>query len=218
MPRSRSATIGRTPARVRGKAQTHREIVSAAGKIIRRKGLQAASVQEVMRRAGRTVGGFYAHFRSKTAMDAEVLRTTLAEVRAKLFSGLDRGRPNVWAKQLVTRYLAPTHRDLPSCPLPAVLSELSRSNPATRAALVEAFENYAREFETYAPVAPGVSPRERALATWAMCIGGLAISRAVKGSPLSDEVLNACAKWALPETRDPAGGVPSSFRKPSSRK
>src|ERR1700722_13521738 len=106
--------------RARSKADTHRRIVTAASTLIRREGFAAASVIRVMRAAGLTAGGFYAHFRSKFAMDAEVLRSTLADTRAKWFDGLDANSPRDWIVKVVARYLSPAHRDRlqDGCPLP----------------------------------------------------------------------------------------------------
>lgn len=204
MSKSRSKSA-RPSWRMAAKSRTHARIVAAAGKLIRKKGLAAAGVNEVMRGAGLTVGGFYAHFRSKLAMDAEVLRKTLADARKNWFAGLDRSRPREWVTQVVARYLAPSHRDRPEdgCPLPAVLSEMSRADKATRQAMAEGLEAYAQEFAARAPQVPGVTPRERALATLALCVGGLAIARALRGEPVGDEILPACTKWALPETPGP---------------
>jgi len=184
------------------KVETHERIVASASRLIRRKGLAAASVMRVMRDAGLTVGGFYAHFRSKRAMDAEVLRTTLAGQVADWLRGPEDGDRAGWLSRAVKRYLSPAHRDRPEegCPMPAVLSELSRTDKATREVMVEWLERAVRGLAAHAPEAPGVAPRERALATLALCVGGLALSRALRGHPLSDEVLRASRKWALPET------------------
>jgi TetR/AcrR family transcriptional repressor of nem operon len=191
-----SATI-----RAQSKADTHRRIVAAASTLVRRKGFAAASVVRVMRAAGLTAGGFYAHFRSKFAMDAEVLRSALADTRNKWFAGLDATSPRDWIVKVVGRYLSPAHRDRlqDGCPLPAVLSELARSDKQTRQAMAEGMEEYIQEFVNHAPEFPGVTARERALATLALCVGGLAMARAMRGLPESEEVLRACSKWALPD-------------------
>src|ERR1700712_5084447 len=78
------------------KRRTHDRIIAAAGRIVRKNGLAAASVSRVMHGAGLTVGGFYAHFRSKRAMDAEVVQATLG------------GVPVPWS---IDRYLSTAHRD-----------------------------------------------------------------------------------------------------------
>lgn len=197
----------RTTRRSREKAQTHQRILSSAARLVREKGLAAASVPAVMRGAGLTVGGFYAHFRSKHAMDAEVLRTSLVERSVTWFRGLDAVPGTANLARAVKRYLSPVHRDAPAdrCPLPAALSELAHADEGTRRAVADALAAYARELEARTPETPGVTRRERALATLALCVGGIALARAWEGDA-SGDVLRACAKWALPECGH--GGAP----------
>ncbi|WP_437945473.1 TetR/AcrR family transcriptional regulator [Sorangium sp. So ce296] len=182
------------------KAATHERIVASASKLMRRGGLAAASVPRVMRGAGLTVGGFYAHFRSKRALDAEVLKATLVDVRATWFRGLEGSEGEAWLARAVRRYLSPAHRDgiAEGCPLPSTLSELTRADKATRTAVVEAFEAAVREIEARAPAHGAATSRERALATMALCVGGLTLARALRGHPVSDEILRACVRWAVP--------------------
>jgi TetR/AcrR family transcriptional repressor of nem operon len=47
------------------KERSHERIVASAGSLMRERGICGASVADVMRGAGMTVGGFYAHFPSK---------------------------------------------------------------------------------------------------------------------------------------------------------
>jgi len=114
------------------KRRTHDRIITAAGRIVRKNGLAAASVSRVMRGAGLTIGGFYAHFRSKRAMDAEVVQATLG------------GSTTPWS---VDRYLTAAHRDHPEhgCAFPAMLSEVARADEATRMALARAIDKRAHE-------------------------------------------------------------------------
>lgn len=185
--------------RVEGKARTHERIVASASRLIRQKGLAAASVPRIMRGAGLTIGGFYAHFRSKRAMDAEVLRKSLADMGARWFRNLEGNDAATWLARTVKRYLSPAHRDAPEdgCAFPAVMSEAMRADKRTRTVLLHAFEVRAKELAAHAPEVRGIAPRERALATLALCVGGLAVARAFRGEPVSDEVLRACRKWAL---------------------
>lgn len=165
------------------KRRTHDRIIAAAGRIVRKNGLAAASVSRVMHGAGLTVGGFYAHFRSKRAMDAEVVQATLG------------GSSAPWS---VDRYLTAAHRDDPThgCAFPAMVSEVGRADEPTRMALARAMDARARELTARAPGGRGTAARQRALATLAICVGGLALARAMRGHPASDEVLAACRKWA----------------------
>jgi TetR/AcrR family transcriptional repressor of nem operon len=153
-----------------------------------------------MRDAGLTVGGFYAHFASKTAMDVEVIRTMLGAMPGRWLAGLEDSSGLEWVRRAVQRYLSPAHRDsADGCAYPAVLSEIAASPDLVRHAFAEAFEQRVRAFEGHVPEVAGVTVRERALATMALTVGGLLLARATRGSAISDEMLAACRKWALPE-------------------
>jgi TetR/AcrR family transcriptional repressor of nem operon len=170
------------------KRRTHDRIIASAGRIARKNGLAAASVSRVMHGAGLTIGGFYAHFRSKRAMDAEVVQATLG------------GSSTPWS---IDRYLTAAHRDDAEhgCAFPAMLSEVARADEATRMALARAIDARARELAGALAERRGAAARQQALATLAICVGGLALARAMRGHPASDEVLAACRKWAVPERR-----------------
>src|SRR5258708_7065949 len=142
------------------KSRTHDRIIAAAGRIARKNGLAAASVSRVMHGAGLTIGGFYAHFRSKRAMDAEVVQATLG------------GSAAPWS---VDRYLSAAHRDDAEhgCAFPAMLSEVARADEPTRMALARAIDARARELARVTRGRRGAAARQRALATLALCVGGL---------------------------------------------
>ena len=71
--------------------------------------------------------------------------------------------------------------------------------PEVKTALTDAMKLRIASYEAHSPKLPGVSSRERAVAATALTIGGLLLARACYGDPLSDEILSACRKWALPE-------------------
>src|SRR3954470_19302428 len=160
----------RTSRQTLKKRRTHDRIIASAGRIVRKNGLAAASVSRVMHGAGLTIGGFYAHFRSKRAMDAEVVKATLG------------GSSTPWS---VERYLTAAHRDDPDhgCAFPAMLSEVARADERTRRALASAIDARARELARLSPDAGAACARQRAFATLALCIGGLALARAMRGHP-----------------------------------
>jgi TetR/AcrR family transcriptional repressor of nem operon len=165
------------------KRRTHDRIIAAAGRIARKNGLAAASVSRVMHGAGLTIGGFYAHFRSKRAMDAEVVQATLG------------ASVTPWS---IDRYLTAAHRDDAEhgCAFPAMLSEIARADEATRMAMARAIDARARALARVMPGTRSAARRQRALATLALCVGGLAMARAMRGHKASDEVLAACRKMA----------------------
>src|SRR5512134_1226082 len=57
----------------KSKEATHDRIVEAAARAIRRSGYNGTGVADIMKDAGLTHGGFYAHFRSREAMLAEAV-------------------------------------------------------------------------------------------------------------------------------------------------
>ena len=64
------------------KEATHERIVEAAARAIRRSGYDGTGVAEIMKDAGLTHGGFYAHFASREAMLAEAADRAGAEAVA----------------------------------------------------------------------------------------------------------------------------------------
>ena len=153
-----------------------------------------------MKGAGLTVGGFYAHFPSKTAMDVEIIRSMLGDVPGPWLSGLGDFSGLDWVQEALEGYLSGAHRDEPNgCGYPAVLSEMVGAPEEVQQAFAESFQLAVGAFQVHVPPLAGITARERALATMVLAIGGLLFSRALRGSRMSDDILHACRKWALPE-------------------
>ena len=174
-------------ARSEQKRATHADILRSAQHLLRTKGIAGTSVAEVMKGAGLTVGGFYAHFESKDALIESVLRRTLGEMRAKLVGGLEEADEIPRLEQALQRYLSKAHRDRPAhgCPLPSSLGELSQADTRLKSALADEIEEHLRALA-------GPELRTVALGLFALMVGGLSLSRALKGTALSQAVLDAC--------------------------
>jgi TetR/AcrR family transcriptional repressor of nem operon len=197
-PRRRRAP--RVNRRAIEKAETRRRILKAAAAIAGTEGLHAASIPRVMREAGLTIGGFYGHFASKIAMDAEIIRTVFGPYSAGVLARLNDHAGMDWFEKAINGYLSSINRDHPlGCPYPSVISAVSIGMPEVKQAFTEAMKQRIAVFEAHAPQLPGVTSRQRAVAATALTIGGLLLARATSGDPLSDEILEACRKWALPE-------------------
>ena len=61
-------------------AQTRKRIVEVASEGIRRNGIQATVLADVMAKAGLTHGGFYRHFESKDQLVAEACASGMAVI------------------------------------------------------------------------------------------------------------------------------------------
>lgn len=176
------------------KKESHERILRSAGSLVRKKGISGANINEVMAGAGMTVGGFYAHFPSKQSLMAEAIREALRQSRERLaaYAADKKGAGRIEA--VAGSYLSRSHRDNPEagCPLPAALGEISRADAQVREALAEEMENSVEEMASHLREAGIEDPEGEALALFSLMVGGLALARALRGLPLSDEVLRAC--------------------------
>lgn len=175
------------------KERTHSVILESASRLLRERGISGASVADVMKGAGLTVGGFYAHFASKEKMIDAALRRTAQEMRARLFHRIEDKPPADRAEVVLKRYLSAAHRDLitEGCPLPAVVGDVSTTAGEHREVLAEQIDGLATELERLLP-RRAVPRRQLALGMIALMYGGLSLARALRGTPLSDEILRAC--------------------------
>ncbi len=182
---------------VEHRAETHRRILAAAGRLFRTEGYAASGLVKVMSAAGLTVGGFYAHFDSKESLLAEVLGESLATTRNVLLAGLEDLQGRAFVAELMRRYLSRAHRDLPAdgCSLPSLTGEVARQSEATR----QVFQDYLERL--IAPVEAHMS-RDRALALICLAVGGIMFARAVKDRELSDRILLACRRFAVGEENE----------------
>src|ERR1700741_4690104 len=108
------------------KARTNVEILRSASSLIRKRGIAAASVANVMGELGLTVGGFYAHFKSKDALVAKALEGVVGERWRALIERHAEKPPAQKLAAIVDGYLSGSHRDKldDGCAIPAILSEL----------------------------------------------------------------------------------------------
>jgi TetR/AcrR family transcriptional repressor of nem operon len=185
------------------KAQTRTRILDRAGVLVRRSGLSELGIARAMKAAGLTVGGFYNHFGDRQRFVAETLRHMLGQSRARLLDGLTPLRGQEFLEAFVRRYLSRSLRDDvdAGCPLPATLSELPQSGPKAQAALAEQLEALIAELAARLPQPDAEERRQRALGTFAQCVGGLTLARALGDTPLSEELLRACRRMLIPARR-----------------
>lgn len=187
------------------KLRTHARILESAVGLLRSRGIGGASVADVMKGAGLTVGGFYAHFGSKDALIEAALRRTARALRERLFSELESKPEADRALVIVKRYVSLAHRDAPEngCALPAVVSELATSAPEHRALIAEELDELVSTFSRHLPALAGTSRRQLALGLFALMYGGLALARALGGTKLSAELIEACRALGAAVLRAP---------------
>jgi TetR/AcrR family transcriptional regulator, transcriptional repressor for nem operon len=177
----------------REKAAEHRDrIIDAAGALFRAKGFGGIGVADIMKAADLTHGGFYGHFASKDDLVAQASRRTMARAATNWTKLVEAAPDNPYAA-LLEHYLSPKHRDDPGkgCAFAALGNDAARSGKIVRKAFAEGL---APLIDILAQSIPGKSKalrRRKAVAAMATLVGALTMARAVEGTPLSDEMLEA---------------------------
>src|SRR5215208_5030786 len=175
------------------KEATHERIVQAAARAIRRSGYSGTGVADIMKDAGLTHGGFYAHFDSREAMLAEAADRAGAESVATLERITSAAPPEKALQTLIRAYLSKEHLmgAESGCPIAALGSEVPRQPPEVRRAatrrIKEAIDLVARQLPDWGKPAA----HEQALATLSTMVGALVLARAVDDPMLSDAIRSA---------------------------
>ena len=187
-------------ATTRSKEATHERIVQTAARAIRRSGYNGTSVADIMKEAGLTHGGFYAHFSSREAMLAEAADRAGAESVAVSTRVVATAKPEQALQALVRAYLSKEHvKNVEmGCPIAALGSEMPRQAPEVRRAatrrIKEMIDVVARQLPDWGQPAA----HEHALVTVATSVGALLLARAVDDPKLSDALLEATLKHFAP--------------------
>src|SRR5216117_3945911 len=93
----------------RSKEATHDRIVEAAARAIRRSGYAGTGVADIMKDAGLTHGGFYAHFPSREAMLVEAADRAGAEFVAAAARVAAAAPPEETLQAMAHAYLSRDH-------------------------------------------------------------------------------------------------------------
>jgi AcrR family transcriptional regulator len=123
------------------KELTHQRIVDTAARAIRRAGFQGVGVADIMKEAGLTHGGFYAHFASRDALLVEALERAGQDSAARLARATAprRSRGASALRALVESYLSEAHLRATEegCPVAALACEMSHQAPEVREAAAQ---------------------------------------------------------------------------------
>lgn len=184
----------------RAKEVTHERIVEAAARAIRRSGYDGTSVADIMKEAGLTHGGFYAHFASREAMLAEAADRAGAEAVATSARVAATAPPEHALQRLLHAYLSKEHVKSVEmgCPTAALASEMPRQAPQVRRAATRRIKEMIDVVARQSPDWGHPDAHEHALVTVATMVGALTLARAVDDSKLSDALRDAALKHLIP--------------------
>lgn len=176
---------------------SHERIVEVAARALRRNGYSGVGVADVMKQAGLTHGGFYAHFPSRDALLAEALahagRDSAAIMGRRITQRQARGKTAFQA--LVESYLSDTHlRDVEDgCVIAALSSEMHRQTPELLASSAKCVQGLIDIVQRALP--EGGTP-EQAMVIASTLVGTLQLARTL-GSNAQGKALLAATRTAL---------------------
>lgn len=190
------------------KQQTRARVLAEAAKALRAHGPHRVGVAGVMRRAGLTHGGFYAHFRSKDALIAAAIATMFEAARDRWIAAITDRDPAAGLGAYVELYLSAAHRDAVAtgCPLAALASELPRLSGASRAAFADGTRSLTAVIAAKLAALGQRDHEALASSVVAELVGALSLARAEPDRARSTAML-AASRHAL-RTRLGLGGRP----------
>jgi TetR/AcrR family transcriptional regulator, transcriptional repressor for nem operon len=174
------------------KAEVHASIVANAARALRRRGLSGVSIPELMKQAGLTHGGFYAHFKNRDQLVAEAVMAAAEETGAAVLSA-DAGDLDA----TLARYLSMGHVKHPEggCVLAALGGEGRTQSVTVRRAFAKAARGLLRLVGDKVPSACAPHPRsDEALRISAQMVGAVVLARLVDDDALAERILQAARR------------------------
>ncbi len=171
------------------KDKVRTSIVKNAARALRRDGLAGVSIPALMKKAGLTHGGFYAHFKNRDELVAAAVLAAADETGSTVLS---RDAGDVQAT--VNAYVSKQHVDYPErgCVLAALGGEGRHQTAPVRRAFALAARGFVRlvEQKLHPDSAPGTLSEE-ALKLSAQMIGAIVLARLVDDEQLAEKLLQA---------------------------
>lgn len=175
--------------------ETHDRLLTVAARKLREEGVEKSSVARVMAGAGLTVGGFYAHFKSKK----DLIKQSFAWATRTSMQRIDQipaDHPGDRLSAFLDRSLSAEHRDAPGdgCPLAALSIDFTREGIDLRRFFSETLDEViAHRMEAFSSPGQPLS-KEDVMDFLSTLVGSLILARATRGTKLSDRWLRVMKK------------------------
>ena len=170
------------------KAKSHGRIVASAAKLFRERGLEGASLTDVMMDARMTHGGFYKHFESKDVLIERALERAFDE----FVEGFAMSQTDDAVAASRALYLSREHMTHPGrgCPVATLGAEIARGSSRLKAAFGAGVRRVVSAIAGSRKGSQAVR-HTAALREFSMLVGAIVIARA-SDPEFADEVLAAC--------------------------
>ena len=201
------------------KPVTRRRILDAAAQAFRERGVAETGVDEVMRRAGLTHGGFYAHFRDKSELVTEACAAAFDAAVPNLDRIAAAPTPAARARLLIDSYLGTRHRDNrgSGCFVVAVGADMIRLKGAARAGYARGFAQHLdRLCMALRLDRDPRRNRERVTHLMSSLVGALLFARAIDDPAESEAMLHAMRRTLRAAFCQETAAAPSAVREPAS--
>ena len=176
---------------------THDRIVEVAARTLRRNGYAGVGVADVMKQAGLTHGGFYAHFESRDALLAEAIERAGRDSAATMGQRVDasRARGESALRAVVEGYLSDAHLSGVEfgCVVAALSSEMPRQSPTL---LAPSIERVRKLIALVQRALPEGGSKEQAMVIAGTMVGTLQLARTL-GVNAQGKAMLAAARDAL---------------------
>lgn len=203
-------------------AENRRAIVAAAGQLFRERGVDAVGLNELMKHAGFTQGGFYNHFKSKSALVAEVLACTMAEATIEFAQSTKApvDKSTTALRRHVDYYLSQAHRNNidRGCPVAGLAGDACRLGMEAQSYFADGLDNVITvlagliaEDGSQVAASQRRTLRERAMSLHCKMVGALVLSRSVaQATPaLANEILENLRRDIAGSLDQRSGKTPS---------
>ena len=207
-------------------AENRLAIVAAATQLFRERGVESVGLNELMKHAGFTQGGFYNHFESKAALVAEVLASAMVEGTAELTKNARApvDESTTALRRYISWYLSQAHRDDidHGCPVAGFAGDARRLGAGAQSHFAGGLDDQITILagliaESGSPVAAGRrrTLREQAISLHCEMVGALVLSRSVaQAAPeLSNEILENAERDVLASLDERSSQAPNPRKK-----
>jgi TetR/AcrR family transcriptional regulator, transcriptional repressor for nem operon len=198
------------------KLETHARIVKRAAVRLREKGAHGIGVADLMKDAGLTHGGFYAHFDSREALLIEAFAHAMDRSTERWRKIGEATPPDKRLTMIVDSYLTTVHRDDPGhgCAIPTLGAEIARESPKTRKAFAAKLEQMIDMMADQISDVSRKAARKQAMSVIATMMGTLVMARVAGTGEFSEEILAAGREAVLGRAMAPKRPA----KKPASKK
>jgi AcrR family transcriptional regulator len=182
------------------KIRTRKRILESARRLFNHHGFEQVSIDQIMKHAGLTRGGFYGHFASKDELYAQAMmsfsdcnpfRTAVQAADPQITD------PKALARLLVTLYLSDEvlADKNKHCPLYALPSDVARAGLKPQQAYTDLVRGMTGVFRRALDGTPDAERHAQTLVS--LCVGGMVLARTTNDAELRRSLRDAARMQAL---------------------